>query len=156
MPFFYLCGSAILVGLQAASRKGFSSLWLEYDSLILINILNNISSVPWNIYYIVRDIKSLMRDFQEMRVSHIHREGNCSADLMATWSVANKESWDFEEQMQLPTNARGALCLGKFGFLGFRKRELSDIQLWKSKKRGSVFFFFLQVGLEEGSDGKKC
>src|SRR3954463_14033888 len=50
---------------------------------------------------------------QSFRVSHIFREGNAPADILANWSIHNKVSLTFEDQRLLPKEARGAILLDK-------------------------------------------
>lgn len=59
---------AILEGILHAKRLGFPSVWVESDLLVLINVMKEIVDTPWSILYNVRDIRSLLRDFQEMRI----------------------------------------------------------------------------------------
>lgn len=113
----------IFMGMQHAKRLGVTFLWVESVSVILINVLNDLSVVPWNIIYIVRAIKSLLRYFQEFPISHICSEGNICVDIMANWRITNKTSFQFENLRILPKEARGALRLDKFGLPGFRKKE---------------------------------
>src|SRR4051812_43494582 len=67
----YAEAKAIYLGLQHVVSMGCASLWVESDSQVLINILNNVIAIPWSIMYIIRDIKLLMRNFQDLRLSHI-------------------------------------------------------------------------------------
>lgn len=109
---------AIPLEIQHAKRLGIISLWIESDSAVLINVLNKLSDDPWSIIYTIRVIKSLLRDFQDLCISHICREGNTCADIMANWSITNKASFQFEDLQLLPKEERGMFRLDKFGLPG--------------------------------------
>lgn len=59
---------------------GFSKLWLEGDSLNIVNIINNKNSISWSIEAIVKEIKSLIQKFEKVVISHTFQEANGVAD----------------------------------------------------------------------------
>lgn len=63
------------VGLRLMARVPISFLWLELDSLILVQILKNIWSVPWNLCYYAAAIKEELSRYVII-ISHIYREGD--------------------------------------------------------------------------------
>lgn len=113
---------AIHEGLTHAKRLGFPRVWVESDSLSLISIIKDANDFPWSILYIVRDIKRLLSIFQDLRFTHIYREGNSTADTIANWSIKQETSSTFEDMRLLQRKAKGALYLEKHNFPGFRKK----------------------------------
>lgn len=67
-----------------------SHLWIEMDSALLVHILQEISDIPWNIYYMVMNIKRLAKSFVSVQISHIFCEGNHVADILAKWEVEHQ------------------------------------------------------------------
>lgn len=94
----YAEAMAILIGVKHAKRLGISSLWVKSDSLALIEALNGKTDFPWSIAYVIRSLRTILKDFQKLRISHIWREGNSCADIMANWSFTNKSTTIFEDQ----------------------------------------------------------
>lgn len=72
---------ALLDGLEIAKHKSITHVWIEVDSMVLVQMFQGSCSVPWNVQYIFRQIFSLLpaQDF----VSRNFREGNRGADYMA-------------------------------------------------------------------------
>lgn len=79
--------NAIWLGLSLAKSLGCRLLWIEADSLLLVNILNDLVDVPWSISYIVLDTKNAIMNFEACRITHINMEENGFADMMANWGL---------------------------------------------------------------------
>lgn len=73
----------IFLGLRFAKRLDLNQVWVEIDSLILVNILNCLVDVPYSIVYIVRDTKLIVAEVGDCKFTHIHRECNVLADCIA-------------------------------------------------------------------------
>ena len=58
-------------------------LWMEGDSLNIINMLNGKSLITWSIEASVMEIKTLMDKFEKVIFSHSYCEGNVVADWIA-------------------------------------------------------------------------
>lgn len=104
---------AVLDGLQFSNSKSISSLWLELDSLLPVNMLQGICDVPWNIIYIFIEIKTLLPP--HIHISHIYREANQCANFMANWEVEMQSDMCFEDSSLLPRRLQGKLKLERVG-----------------------------------------
>lgn len=60
-----------LFTIRMAVESGFWNIWLEGDSLNIINILNNKSLINWIIEGSILEIKELMNKFDNVYISHI-------------------------------------------------------------------------------------
>lgn len=114
---------AIHLEIKHAKRLGITSLWRESDSLDQINVLNEVLEIPWSITYIIHGITTLLKNIKSLLISHICREGNTVADIMANSSITNKAFAHLEDKRILPKEARGALILNKFGLPELRKKK---------------------------------
>ena len=82
--------------IDLAWTKGWHRLWLECDSLYVVNLFRTKSKkVPWELK------KNWMQclhflTLMDVRVSHIFREGNATADLLSkhSTSATNFLWWD--------------------------------------------------------------
>ena len=66
-----------------AARLGFSRVHLEGDCLCVINAVLGKGVGLWEIDLVVSDIRTLLSNFQEVRISHVFREANSAADKVA-------------------------------------------------------------------------
>lgn len=66
--------------MRMAVDSGYLNLWLEGDSLNIINMLNNKSSVTWIIEGSMLENKNLMNKFDNVLFSHLFWEGNSVDD----------------------------------------------------------------------------
>ncbi|KAL2506336.1 Uncharacterized protein Adt_21957 [Abeliophyllum distichum] len=77
---------AILDGIILAQRLGLSVLWVESDSTLAIHCITK-GGGPWHIQATIRHIRHLLA-LDRDTITHIYREGNQVADLLAS------EGWD--------------------------------------------------------------
>lgn len=77
---------AALEGLRYAWTSNYHRVWLELDSLVLINILKESHSIPWNIRYLVYSIKFIMHGMH-IQLSQDFRKGNQVTNIMANWGI---------------------------------------------------------------------
>ncbi|KAL2486928.1 Uncharacterized protein Adt_31684 [Abeliophyllum distichum] len=77
---------AILDGIILAQRLGLSVLWVESDSTLAIHCITK-GGGPWHIQATLRHIRHLLA-LDRDTITHIFREGNQVADLLAS------EGWD--------------------------------------------------------------
>ena len=84
-----------LCTMKLAIDLWYSKLWLEGDSLNIINTLNNKNSISWSIEAMVMEIKSLIQKFEKVVISHTYREANGVADWIANHVVqmGHKVRW---------------------------------------------------------------
>ena len=84
-----------LYTVRIALEIGYHKLWLEGDSLNIINMLNNRNMVMWNIEGSILEIKNLLNKFYNVIISHNYQEGNKVADWIANKAanVNSKMTW---------------------------------------------------------------
>ena len=73
--------------MKLAVDLGHPKLWLEGDSLNIINTLNNKNSITWSIETTVMEIKSLINKFENVFISHTYRKANGVVDWVANHAV---------------------------------------------------------------------
>lgn len=83
--------------------------------------MNNSSSAPWTINYILQALKSALLLFNEYRVTFTPREGNSVANEMANWGINIRGNVRVFKVEDLPKETRGAYKLDKQGVPGMRK-----------------------------------
>ncbi|KAI0511115.1 hypothetical protein KFK09_011738 [Dendrobium nobile] len=73
---------ALYFGLELCLKMGFNNVWIEVDSLFLVQIMEkgNIGNV--HLFYLTRKIKGML-NLLNYKISHIFREGNVCADWLA-------------------------------------------------------------------------
>ncbi|XP_057775250.1 uncharacterized protein LOC130994229 [Salvia miltiorrhiza] len=81
----------VISAIQLAHRWGWNKLWFEADSSYVVHILSTKSTrVPWRFKAIWNQALLLLERI-DYRISHIFREGNVPADIMA--SPHTPEGW---------------------------------------------------------------
>ena len=60
-----------LYNMRLAVETSYQNLWMEGDSLNIINMLNGKSLITWSIEAILTEIKNLMKKFDKVIFSHI-------------------------------------------------------------------------------------
>ena len=75
--------TAALYTMKVAMEIGYQFLWLEGDSLNIINMLNDKKPSTWTIEDNIMEIKALTTNFKKVIFSHSYREGNMVADWIA-------------------------------------------------------------------------
>ena len=73
--------------MRLATDPGCPHLWLEGDSINIINMLNNKNSITWSIEATIMEIKSLINKFEKVIISHTYYEANGVADWVANHVV---------------------------------------------------------------------
>ncbi len=76
-----------LYTMKIAVDLGCPNLWLEGDSLNIVNILNNKSSISWSIDATIKEIKYLIQKFEKFVISHTFQEANGVADWIANYAI---------------------------------------------------------------------
>ena len=71
-----------------ALASGIEQLWLEGDSLNIINCILGVTKPSWTIESIIEDLKLDLNKFKNYHVSHVYREANTVADWFANEAVA--------------------------------------------------------------------
>ncbi|KAK1295953.1 hypothetical protein QJS10_CPB15g01363 [Acorus calamus] len=83
---------AIEVGIWLAINSGCSMLWIESDSKTAISWIKGKGNRPWSSIRILRSILRGLDYLLDWKVSHILREGNEPADILASFRSARGES----------------------------------------------------------------
>ncbi|KAL6130466.1 hypothetical protein ACLB2K_068845 [Fragaria x ananassa] len=79
----------LFYGLQLALSMQISNLDVELDSAVLVNLLQNHNMDLHPLGTIVLNCRSMLQQFNSAQVSHVHRERNSVADLLAKNSTSN-------------------------------------------------------------------
>lgn len=90
---------------------------IECDSKSLVQIINKETQCPWYILSYTREMSSLL--LPDDLISHIYREANTVADLLANHACYVKCNFFFSSK-DLPTKIKGAARLDKLGMPSFR------------------------------------
>ena len=94
-----------LFNMRMDVESGFQNLWLEGDSLNIINMLNNKSLITWSIEGSLMEIKDLMTKFDNVFISHIFHEDNKAADWTANqvayWETKLRWQDDLSKEIEL-------------------------------------------------------
>ncbi|KAL6550650.1 hypothetical protein OROMI_021138 [Orobanche minor] len=73
---------AIARGLELCLDKNFANIWVEVDSKVAIRLVLGTTSCHWKLQCVVANIRNFLSK-ANIRLSHIFREGNGVADLLA-------------------------------------------------------------------------
>ena len=73
---------------KLALAFGIENLWLEGDSLNIINCLNGHLLPSWTIVNVVEQTKSNLGKFNKVHISHVYREANSTIDWFANEAIA--------------------------------------------------------------------
>ncbi|XP_019451753.1 PREDICTED: uncharacterized protein LOC109353847 [Lupinus angustifolius] len=71
-----------------AFKKGWHNLWLESDSMLVLDIFSGNSKAPWKLSNDWQICKSKIAQMN-FKISHIYREGNVCADKLASYDISS-------------------------------------------------------------------
>lgn len=128
----------VLEGLELVVPLHLTSIWIEHDSQVLVDNLNESAAIPWSIIYIFSCIKHILQGIR-YKVTHIFREGNNVADLFANWALDNVDSRIFNCFQDLPRAVHGLLQMDK--------QEIPRLRQHKGKKHIVKVFVSLCFGM---------
>ncbi|XP_030936688.1 uncharacterized protein LOC115961941 [Quercus lobata] len=83
---------AFEAGLQLARDMGYQDIILEGDSLVLVRTLCGLSSPPSTVDSLIVGMQLLCSDFLTVYVSHVRRQGNKPAHILAKYALSINES----------------------------------------------------------------
>ena len=83
--------SASLYGLNHAKSLNLKKIWIEGNSLNIINCLNKVNSPSWTINNIIGKVVDLISSFENCVVTHNYRETNQVADWAANVACKSDE-----------------------------------------------------------------
>ena len=75
--------TALEAGMQFSRDVGIQEFILESDSLMLIRSITGLSSPPSSMASVVQGLLEFRGKFRKVSFSHVHRQGNRSAHLLA-------------------------------------------------------------------------
>lgn len=86
---------AVLEAVRVAWLKGWLSLWLESDSLLVLHYFKSPNLVPWRLRAHWTNCIHVTKQMN-FHISHVFREGNSVADALANYGAVNPGShwWD--------------------------------------------------------------
>ena len=94
--------SATLHGLIYAKGLNLKSIWIEGDSLNIINCLNKINPPLWTINNIISKAFNIINSFQNCIISHNYREANGLANWASNVVCCNDHKIIWESYDTLP------------------------------------------------------
>lgn len=92
---------ALRDGLAHALHNGWQKIFVEGDSKLIIDCVNNMVSVPWSSSLHVQDIRMLSTYCEEVSFQHIFREANFTADVVASLGHNLNPSYLWEQGLPL-------------------------------------------------------
>nr|BAE79385.1 unnamed protein product [Ipomoea batatas] len=107
-------------GLLLAKNRGFTKLIAETDSEAVVQVLRKDGPVTPDASILVKDCKLLLDHFQEIKVTHILREGNQCADFLA--NLGQSSSWGTTILERPPDDLRIFLQRDAIGLASSRRR----------------------------------
>ncbi|KAF7840958.1 reverse transcriptase [Senna tora] len=82
---------AIFEGLKLAKRLFCHNIMIETDSLTAVNLITSCENRNHNQFSTLVSIcKATLSDFSDVKVVHVHREGNTCADILAKLAVSSR------------------------------------------------------------------
>ncbi|XP_057803256.1 uncharacterized protein LOC131018559 [Salvia miltiorrhiza] len=130
---------AVIMAIQIAHSRGWFALWVESDSTYIVNLLNTRSNiVPWRFVASWNKILVILQDFN-IQISHIYREGNVPADIMANENMT--EGWWPHEVEEIKKAVRlDMACHSHLGFEWSGSAGCSVMEFFFHQRRTFHFF----------------
>ncbi|XP_019432113.1 PREDICTED: uncharacterized protein LOC109339159 [Lupinus angustifolius] len=75
--------------IKMAYKKGWLNLWLEVDSILVLQIFKGNSKPPWKLLNDWHRCKKFL-DSMNYKITHIYREGNICADKLASFGAKSR------------------------------------------------------------------
>ena len=98
--------SAALYGLMYAKDLNLANIWIEGDSLNIINCLKKIYPPSWKISNIITKAGYIINSFQNCIISHNYREENGLADWASNVACCNDQKIIWDSYATLPADGR--------------------------------------------------
>ncbi|XP_070002430.1 uncharacterized protein LOC142165977 [Nicotiana tabacum] len=102
---------AALLGIQWCLSNGFSKIYLESDSTLLVQWLNNGKGFPWSMKMKLQQLSNLCQQCGEFICSHAYREANYPADSLSKLSHQLPTLTNCTTLSSLPSHIRGFALL---------------------------------------------
>lgn len=118
---FMGCGTSLLVetwaavlGIKMLDELNYNYVWIEFDCLTLVNLLNNMNlDAGHHLAPLIFKCRSCLSSFQSFKISHVHRGGNQCVDSLA--GKALLEGGDYSFDHSFPTFLSQAFLGDLFG-----------------------------------------
>jgi ribonuclease HI len=110
--------TAAMNAIELAASKGFSNVWLESDSQLVIMAFNSKLVVPWELKNRWENCLQLTYNMR-FCASHIYREGNTCADSLANFGLS-LSSFDIFWFDVIPEFVRGEYIRNRLGMPNYR------------------------------------
>lgn len=75
-----------MYSVEIASRKGWTNIWLETDSQLVVMAFSNGLDIPWKLQNRWSNCIGLVKTMN-FNVTHIYREGSVCADRLASYGL---------------------------------------------------------------------
>ena len=109
---------ALQTGLELCLHHGVQNIWIEVDATAIISLIASTRSCHWLSYHTVLKIKAML-DQLETKVSHIFREANQAADLLASQAI-DVQGFHFITPDHIQGKLLGITKLDSMGYPYFR------------------------------------
>lgn len=119
---------AALYGLEWCQQHGYKRIELEVDSQLVYKWINNIANTPWRCQQFVQQISQIQSNLDYFHCTHIYRESNSTADLLAKLNHNLDIPQQFYTSHQLMGAIRGSYILERMGIQNFRRRKIKRIK----------------------------
>ena len=96
--------STALYGLMYAKDLNLFNVWIEGDSLNIINFLKKIYPASWTISNIISKARHIINSFQNCIISHNYREANGLADWASNVPCCNDQKIIWDSYATLPVD----------------------------------------------------
>lgn len=103
--------------------------YVEFDSMLIVNMLNGVMKWTWQLWKIIKDIKRYMA-IGQFEVTHYFREANMVAHSMANLDVTSKCRPIFTVATSLPWQVRVAPKMDQRYLPTFRIRPKRLLLYW--------------------------
>ncbi|OVA07431.1 Ribonuclease H domain [Macleaya cordata] len=90
---------ALYLAITHITPREIDNIWIESDSTQLVGFINRDTSPPPYLQGMILDIQANIGKFNSCRVTHIHRQGNQAADLLANTAVDLLEAYGVEASL---------------------------------------------------------
>lgn len=97
-------------GLNICLEEGYSSVIIESDSQVIIDMINNKMKIPWQMQQIISNIINSSKNLNCSFV-HIYREGNMAADCLANIGERSKMFMTFNNANSLPNMVKAFITM---------------------------------------------
>ena len=96
---------------KLALKEGINNLWLEGDSLNIINCLKGVVSPSWKIQNLIEETRIDLGKFKKVHIGHVYREANPTANWFSNKVVRRNMTMCWNHHDLFPTAVNEILLL---------------------------------------------